>query len=109
MFIHPRGFRAIQLHPVSSLKIALVTSTQSFLVSALDINLQDKRGEEMSKDARIWRVYVDEASKADIIMTEGWNRSLDVLLVFVSTPCFTPKKNYLLAGPYIRPVCSLQF
>lgn len=49
----------------------------------------------MSKDARIWRVYVDEANKADTIMTEGWNRSLDVLLVFVSIPYFTTRRKCL--------------
>ncbi|KAK0476673.1 hypothetical protein IW261DRAFT_1489514 [Armillaria novae-zelandiae] len=43
---------------------------------------RDQRGEELGKNARIWRIYTDEARKADARMTEGWNRSIDVLLVF---------------------------
>lgn len=93
MFIHPRGFWAIQLRPVGPLTITLVANAQSVSVSAFDITLQDERGKEMSKDARIWRVYVDEANKADTTMTEGWNRSLDVLLVFVSTLCLPRRQN----------------
>ncbi|KAK7045548.1 hypothetical protein VNI00_007380 [Paramarasmius palmivorus] len=34
------------------------------------------------ENARIWQIYMDEATKADTAMLEGWNRSLDVLLVF---------------------------
>lgn len=38
----------------------------------------------MDEDSRVWRIYIDEATKVDSAMTDGWNRSLDVLLVFVS-------------------------
>ncbi|KAL0059409.1 hypothetical protein AAF712_013850 [Marasmius tenuissimus] len=41
-------------------------------------------GEEFGENARIWQVYAEEAAKADTAMTDGWNRSMDVLLVFVS-------------------------
>ncbi|KAJ8094518.1 hypothetical protein PM082_010952 [Marasmius tenuissimus] len=39
-------------------------------------------GEEFGENARIWQVYSEEAAKADTAMTDGWNRSMDVLLVF---------------------------
>lgn len=45
----------------------------------------DELGEEMSELSRVWRVYVDEATKFDASLTEGCNRGIDVLLVFVST------------------------
>ncbi|KAJ7495978.1 hypothetical protein B0H11DRAFT_2001413 [Mycena galericulata] len=44
--------------------------------------MRDERGEEMSENARIWHIYTDEAQKADVLMTDGWSRSIDVLLVF---------------------------
>jgi hypothetical protein len=34
----------------------------------------------------VWRVHVDEATKFDASLTEGCNRDIDVLLVFVSPP-----------------------
>ncbi|KAF9269108.1 hypothetical protein L218DRAFT_1072754 [Marasmius fiardii PR-910] len=40
-------------------------------------------GEELGENARIWQIYIDEAAKADTAMTDGWNRSMDVLLVFI--------------------------
>ncbi|KAL0569561.1 hypothetical protein V5O48_012402 [Marasmius crinis-equi] len=39
-------------------------------------------GEEFGETARIWHVYGEEAAKSDSAMLEGWNRSMDVLLVF---------------------------
>jgi Family of unknown function (DUF6535) len=45
----------------------------------------DERGEEMSELSRVWRIYVDEATKFDASLTESCNRDMDVLLVFVST------------------------
>ena len=45
----------------------------------------DEPGEEMSELSRVWRIYVDEAAKFDASLTEGCNRGIDVLLVFVST------------------------
>ncbi|KAJ7141457.1 hypothetical protein C8R44DRAFT_247302 [Mycena epipterygia] len=45
-------------------------------------DMRDERGEEASDTARIWHIYTDEAQKADALMTDGWSRSIDVLLVF---------------------------
>lgn len=39
----------------------------------------------MSELARVWRIYIDEATKFDSSLTEGSNRAIDVLLVFVSS------------------------
>ncbi|KAJ7691282.1 hypothetical protein B0H17DRAFT_564794 [Mycena rosella] len=44
--------------------------------------MRDERGEETSENAIVWNVYTDEAQKADAQMTDGWSRSIDVLLVF---------------------------
>ncbi|KAJ6625879.1 hypothetical protein B0H10DRAFT_2001191 [Mycena sp. CBHHK59/15] len=43
---------------------------------------KDERGEEMTENARVWHIYTDEAEKTDALMTDGWSRSIDVLLVF---------------------------
>ncbi|KAG6825281.1 hypothetical protein H0H92_004163 [Tricholoma furcatifolium] len=43
---------------------------------------KDEHGEEMSEFARVWKVYNDEAAKFDSSLTDGWNRGVDVLLVF---------------------------
>ncbi|KAH7092681.1 hypothetical protein BKA62DRAFT_75863 [Auriculariales sp. MPI-PUGE-AT-0066] len=42
----------------------------------------DRPGEEADEDARVWRVYRDRASDADEEMIGGWNKTLDVLLIF---------------------------
>lgn len=47
---------------------------------------KDEPGEEMSELARVWRLYIDEATKFDTSLIEGCNRGIDVLLVFVSFP-----------------------
>ncbi|QRV99369.1 activating signal cointegrator 1 complex subunit 3 [Ceratobasidium sp. AG-Ba] len=41
----------------------------------------DDYGAELSPDARIWPTYVDEAKAWDEEMVDGWNRSLDVMLI----------------------------
>ncbi|QRW07937.1 activating signal cointegrator 1 complex subunit 3 [Ceratobasidium sp. AG-Ba] len=43
----------------------------------------DEYGAELGLDARIWPVYVKEAEAWDGEMVDGWNRSLDVMLIFV--------------------------
>jgi hypothetical protein len=45
---------------------------------------QDEPGEEMCEVARVWRLYIDEATTFDMSLIEGCNRGIDVLLVFVS-------------------------
>lgn len=43
----------------------------------------DDYGTEMDKDAGVWKAYVVEADRVDKEMVQGWNKSLDVLLIFV--------------------------
>ncbi|KAG6914475.1 hypothetical protein DXG01_017052 [Tephrocybe rancida] len=43
---------------------------------------RDEQGQEMSETACVWKIYNDEAAKFDSSLTEGWNRGVDVLLVF---------------------------
>ncbi|KAH7102107.1 hypothetical protein BKA62DRAFT_701474 [Auriculariales sp. MPI-PUGE-AT-0066] len=42
----------------------------------------DRPGEEAGADARVWRVYRDRASDVDEDIIGGWNKTLDVLLIF---------------------------
>ncbi|KZV80412.1 hypothetical protein EXIGLDRAFT_845540 [Exidia glandulosa HHB12029] len=42
----------------------------------------DPFGEEMSENARVWKVYQDEATLKDDAMLDGWNKTLDILLIF---------------------------
>ncbi|KAA1466027.1 hypothetical protein DENSPDRAFT_7912 [Dentipellis sp. KUC8613] len=42
----------------------------------------DEMGEELGPNARIWRVYLDEAEAFDNDMINGWKDTIDVLLVF---------------------------
>ncbi|KAG8767786.1 hypothetical protein FRC12_006049 [Ceratobasidium sp. 428] len=41
-------------------------------------------GAEMAKDAKVWQVYVRETQKADEELVDGWNKSLDVILIFAA-------------------------
>ncbi|KZW00413.1 hypothetical protein EXIGLDRAFT_604453, partial [Exidia glandulosa HHB12029] len=36
----------------------------------------------MDDTARVWKVYRDEATAHDETMLDGWNKTLDVLLIF---------------------------
>ncbi|KZV85191.1 hypothetical protein EXIGLDRAFT_753431 [Exidia glandulosa HHB12029] len=42
----------------------------------------DAYGEEMSDTARVWTVYRDQASEYDERHVDGWNKTLDILLIF---------------------------
>ncbi len=43
----------------------------------------DPYGQEMSENARIWSIYLDEAADFDANMLAEWRDTIDVLLVFV--------------------------
>ena len=44
----------------------------------------DPWGEETSSNARVWKVYRDEMTNADNSLLGSYNKTLDVLLIFVS-------------------------
>jgi hypothetical protein len=44
---------------------------------------EDERFQEVGPEARVWRVYVDEATTFDNDMVGELGDSLDILLVFV--------------------------
>ncbi|KAG8718182.1 hypothetical protein FRC08_005780 [Ceratobasidium sp. 394] len=44
----------------------------------------DDCGKELGKDARVWKTYVQEASRWDSDLVDGWNRSLDLILIFAA-------------------------
>ncbi|EUC61824.1 hypothetical protein RSOL_407930, partial [Rhizoctonia solani AG-3 Rhs1AP] len=45
---------------------------------------RDEYGAEMGKEARVWKIYVKETDRADAELVDGWNKSLDVILVFAA-------------------------
>ena len=45
----------------------------------------DPSGERLSDNARVWKVYLDEAESYDDDMLKGYRDTIDSLLVFVST------------------------
>ncbi|CAE7143511.1 unnamed protein product [Rhizoctonia solani] len=44
----------------------------------------DEYGGELDADARVWKTYVKESDEFDLDLVEGWNRSLDVILIFAA-------------------------
>ncbi|CAE6511910.1 unnamed protein product [Rhizoctonia solani] len=44
----------------------------------------DEYGTELGKEARVWKVYVKETDKWDAELVDGWNKSLDVTLIFAA-------------------------
>lgn len=42
----------------------------------------DAYGEEAAPDARVWTVYKDHATTNDAMRLDGWNKTLDILLIF---------------------------
>lgn len=46
----------------------------------LEKSAQDELGQEIVEDAWVWKVYNDEATKADDALFEACNRGMDVLL-----------------------------
>jgi len=39
-------------------------------------------GEEAADNARVWKLYRDRVSDRDDNTIDGWNRTLDILLIF---------------------------
>ena len=54
---------------------------------------EDEYGQEMGKDARVWRVYNDETDRSDAEMVNGWKGTLDTLLIFVSGPLYLTERH----------------
>ncbi|KZW02475.1 hypothetical protein EXIGLDRAFT_829353 [Exidia glandulosa HHB12029] len=42
----------------------------------------DPFGKEMEASARVWKVFKDEATNHDKTLLAGWNKTLDILLIF---------------------------
>ena len=45
---------------------------------------EDEYTQEMGENARVWRVYNDEADRIDAEAVDRWRNTLDTLLIFVS-------------------------
>ncbi|KAH7314003.1 hypothetical protein B0J17DRAFT_351854 [Rhizoctonia solani] len=66
----PTGPRVVEEYPLAE------TSTQA-----------DEYG--LGREAKLWKTYVKETDNWDGELVDGWNKSLDVLLVFVSSHIIT--------------------
>ncbi|KAF8593226.1 hypothetical protein BDV93DRAFT_260165 [Ceratobasidium sp. AG-I] len=43
----------------------------------------DQHGDELGKNAPVWETYMKETDRWDGELVDGWNKSLDVILIFV--------------------------
>ncbi|CAE7223180.1 unnamed protein product [Rhizoctonia solani] len=41
----------------------------------------DEKGKELGPDAQVWKTYVREADQVDEELVDGWNKSMDVMLI----------------------------
>ncbi|CUA75555.1 Phenylalanine--tRNA ligase beta subunit [Rhizoctonia solani] len=44
----------------------------------------DEEGKELGPDAQVWKTYVREADRVDEELVDGWNKSMDVNLIFAA-------------------------
>ncbi|CAE6434223.1 unnamed protein product [Rhizoctonia solani] len=44
----------------------------------------DEEGKELGPDAQVWKAYVREADRVDEELVDGWNKSMDVNLIFAA-------------------------
>lgn len=58
-------------------------STGSHVTDYNNLYPEDEYMEEMSENARVWRVYLDESDREDAELVNGWRSTLDTLLIFV--------------------------
>ncbi|KAH7325494.1 hypothetical protein B0J17DRAFT_722962 [Rhizoctonia solani] len=66
----------------------------------------DEEGKELGPDAQVWRTYVKEADRVDEELVDGWNKSMDVNLIFVrDSYCTLIDKfySYTYRPPYSLP------
>jgi hypothetical protein len=70
----------------------LTSSVANNLGDYYQIYPEDEYNEEMENNARVWRVYNDEADRIDAEMVAGWRGTLDTLLIFVRID--TPGMNH---------------
>ncbi|CCO34109.1 hypothetical protein BN14_08201 [Rhizoctonia solani AG-1 IB] len=56
----------------------------------------DEYGAELTKDARVWKVYVKEADRWDAELVDGWNKSLDAALFSAVSTTFLIESSGML-------------
>ncbi|CAE6478443.1 unnamed protein product, partial [Rhizoctonia solani] len=44
----------------------------------------DEPGKELDADAQVWKTYVRETDQVDGELVDGWNKSMDVILIFAA-------------------------
>jgi hypothetical protein len=70
-----------------------------------DVRLE-RLGEELAPDSSVWPTYVATAGAHDKDMVDGWNKSLDVLLIFVRHFMVCDCDLLMLILGMRRQVCS---
>ncbi|KAK0216241.1 hypothetical protein IW262DRAFT_1299481 [Armillaria fumosa] len=75
---------------------------------------EDKRYEELSPFARVWRTYLEECGAFDTELLEGWRDGLNVLLVFVGlfsavVTTFIVQTSQSLQANYSQVTATLLF
>lgn len=83
------ALRSLKLLPRAKGTTAATSTLVRSTSEALDTEFKrryppDQFGKEMDDNARVWQVLRDEASAHDHSMLDEWNKTLDILLIFVS-------------------------
>ncbi|KZV98288.1 hypothetical protein EXIGLDRAFT_607086, partial [Exidia glandulosa HHB12029] len=68
----------------------------------------------MSANARVWKVYKDETTAHDKSLLDGWNKTLDILLIFAGlfsavATAFVIESYKLLQPDYDEYIASALF
>ncbi|QRV94451.1 activating signal cointegrator 1 complex subunit 3 [Ceratobasidium sp. AG-Ba] len=68
----------------------------------------DDYGQELGKTARVWKTYMQEASRYDADMANGWNNSLDLILKTNTTLVFAALFSAVATAFVIESLKALQ-
>ncbi|KAG9073535.1 hypothetical protein FS749_015032, partial [Ceratobasidium sp. UAMH 11750] len=85
--------------------VMLPDNSRAVPVNIIADDPEDEPGEEMAREARVWRTYVKEADRWDRELVDGRNNSLDVMLIFVSVNIF-PRRQAFSTSRDTRLHCS---
>ena len=61
---------------------------------------QDNEGEELAPNARVWKIYRDEAIEFDKDLLDEWHKTIDWMLIFVRSFTGSDGTIYGTFDPY---------
>ncbi|KAH7332824.1 hypothetical protein B0J17DRAFT_721989 [Rhizoctonia solani] len=66
----------------------------------------DELGEELGRDPQVHKTYVRETNRVDLELVDGWNGTVDVVLIFVSKIWKAKSTLFsaIITPPHLRPV-----